>query len=125
MLWRRRFGNLWWKIGFHGGKLDFMVKGWKAVPSLSLREAARYLNGALGSTCNCLQGCKGKKCVCFKKNMLCSSKCHAGTKCSNIREIQRKVLISRGKLSCPNHLTKKRIKGSLLWRARWNHQIKK
>ncbi len=27
-------------LEIYGGKLDFMVKGWIAVPSLSLREAA-------------------------------------------------------------------------------------
>ncbi len=97
-------------LEIYGGKLDFMVKGWKAVPSLSLREAARYLNGALGSTCNCLQGCKGKKCVCFKKNMLCSSKCHAGTKCSNIQRNSEESIDFKRKIELPKSFNKKENK---------------
>ncbi len=69
-----------------GGKLNLQVDGWKAMPVLSLREAARLLNPLnefQGGSCKCKSGCKNRQCACKQKGATCSTKCHGGTSCSN------------------------------------------
>ena len=89
------------------GNTDLIVEGWQSSPLLSLREAARCLNGNQGCTYNCGSGCKGKRCICQQKSVACSSKCHSGKPCGNTSQHKQNI---RSKTEPP---AKKRKKESI------------
>jgi hypothetical protein len=57
--------------------------------TISLRSAARQQSLEAGGhgqgyvRCNCLKGCAANNCSCRRKGLLCNSKCHSSTSCSN------------------------------------------
>ena len=60
--------------------------GWKEMKKVSLREAAKHQapwNLFTANACKCTTGCRTKQCRCLKKNLGCTSHCHAWKQCSN------------------------------------------
>ena len=56
------------------------------MKKISLREAAKHQapwNLFTANACKCTTGCRTKQCRCLKKNLGCTSHCHAGKQCSN------------------------------------------
>ena len=71
-----------------GGQLCCEFNGWKEMKKISLREAAKHQAQSLwnlftANACKCTTGCRTKQCRCLKKNLGCTSHCHAGKQCSN------------------------------------------
>jgi hypothetical protein len=62
-------------------------EGWRSLPRLTEREAARYISSVGGQGmlhCNCKGTCTTGKCTCKAAGRLCSSRCHKNSKtCKN------------------------------------------
>ena len=57
---------------------------WRSLPSITEREAARYVSSVGGQgmvKCNCKGECTSNSCACKKAGRLCSSRCHRNNKC--------------------------------------------
>ena len=61
--------------------------GIESVPEtvVSLRTVVTRATGGQGYTkCSCKSKCETGRCSCFKKKMICNSRCHPGTSCKNV-----------------------------------------
>ena len=66
---------------------EFAAEGWRTMPVVSLREAAKLhapWNTFTKNKCTCKSGgCNTKRCSCVRNNIECSNHCHHGSKCDN------------------------------------------
>ena len=67
--------------------LENIVSTWRGLKTISVREALANISptGGQGFTrCGCKGACDTMSCKCKKANVICNSRCHAGsTKCKN------------------------------------------
>ena len=65
-------------------------EGWRSLPRITEREAARYILSVGGQGiihCMCRGTCTTNACSCKKAGRLCSSRCHRNSKtCKNMHE---------------------------------------
>ena len=69
------------------GSFEFATEGWRTMPVISLREAAKLQapwNSFTKNRCTCKSGrCNTKRCSCVRSNIECSNHCHHGSICDN------------------------------------------
>lgn len=68
------------------GSFEFEVEGWRSMPVLSVREAAKLQapwNSFTKNRCTCKSRCNTKRCSCVRNNIECSNHCHRGSICDN------------------------------------------
>ncbi len=73
--------------------LEEVFWGWKGLPRITEREAARSESSVGGQEmirCNCKRICDSNRCACRKVNQECNSQCHKGNgKCKDcVREFK-------------------------------------